>query len=50
MRRFWVFLLAMSGAAFALGGEVRSLERTGTFRQAFVDVRWEAEYPVAIPG
>lgn len=50
MRRFLVFLLAMSGAAFALGGEVRSLVRTGTFRQAFVDVRWEAEYPVAIPG
>lgn len=50
MRRFLVFLLAMSGAAFALGGEVRSLVRTGTFRQDFVDVRWEAEYPVAIPG
>ncbi len=50
MRGFWTVLALTVGVLCARAGTVRSLVRTGTFREGLVDVRWKADYPVDLPG
>ncbi len=48
--RVGYLLLVLMCAGGVMAGGVQSLRRTGTFKSELADVRWDAEYPVAIPG
>lgn len=50
MKRLWFTIAVLAGALVAHGGAVRSLVRTGSFKEGEVDVRWEVAYPVGIEG
>lgn len=50
MKALLLVVALLAGVLGARGGVARVLVREGAFREGPVDVRWKAEYPVAISG